>query len=109
MILSHIAVKFKYPGNKPVILPEYKKCAAYPQNYLHQGITVSVCLLRILKFQAKKNLVVPIHKYLTSSKMFFIKVIQLWNKLPHYTKSESNYLLTLLIWPLQPVTVLGLS
>ena len=32
-----------------------------------------------------KNLVVPIRKYLTSSKMFFINAIQLWNKLPHYT------------------------
>ena len=51
-------------------------------------------LYECLEFSSSKrtkNLVVPIHKYLTSSNMFFVNAIKLWNKLPHYVKADSNY------------------
>ena len=51
-------------------------------------------LYECLEFSSSKRtktLVVPIHKYLTSSNMFFVNAIELWNKLPHYVKADSNY------------------
>ena len=52
----------------------------------------SICMITWNSQAPDENTcVVPIHKYLTSSKMFFINAIKLWNKLRHCIKAESNY------------------
>ena len=36
------------------------------------------------------NLIVPTHRYLPSSRMFFVNAARLWNNLPHNIKNETN-------------------
>lgn len=36
------------------------------------------------------NLAVPVHRHLTTSRMFFINAVNLWNQLPHHIKNIAN-------------------
>ena len=54
------------------------------QEYLHE-------CFEFCKSRRTKNLVVPANKNLTTSRMFFVNAIKLWNKLPHHINMESNY------------------
>ena len=46
--------------------------------------------LAFSNFKRTNNLAVPVHRYLTTSRMFFINVVNLWNQLPHEIKNVVN-------------------
>ena len=52
--------------------------------YLHE-------CLEFCKSGRTQNLVVPAINHSTTSRMFFVNAIKLWNKLRHHIKKESNY------------------
>ena len=53
-------------------------------DYLHE-------CLEFCKSSRTKNIVVPAIKNPTTSRMFFVNAIKLWNKLPQHIKMDSNH------------------
>ena len=55
-------------------------------DYLH-------CFLKFSNSRRTHNIILPAHKQLTSSRMFFINAVRLWNSLPNSVKNQKNHLI----------------